>query len=204
MLRATHWNTVYATKSESDVSWTEARPDISLALMDAAGLTADHCVIDVGGGDSRLVDALLARGLRRVTVLDVSGAALARARARLGDSAAMPTWIESDVTADWSTEPVDVWHDRAVFHFLTDVADRARYLEHLRRTLKPGGSAIIATFAADGPEKCSGLPVIRYSIDALCSELGTGFSLADGRAHLHTTPWGSTQSFQYARFVRVG
>lgn len=203
MDRSTHWNTVYTTKTEREVSWSETHPDISLAMMDAAGLSTASCVLDVGGGDSRLVDALLARGLRCLTVLDVSGAALARARARLGDTASIPTWIESDVTAAWSAGPVDIWHDRAAFHFLTDAADRARYVDHLRRTLKPGGSAIIATFAPDGPEKCSGLPVVRYAPATLLSEIGAGFSLADARAHTHTTPWGSTQSFQYSRFLRL-
>jgi SAM-dependent methyltransferase len=203
MSRATHWNGIYGTKSDLDVSWFEPRPDVSLRLMDAAGVTPATRVIDIGGGDSRLVDALLARGLRDVTVLDVSGAALDRARARLGPAASIPTWIEADVTSDWKAAPVDIWHDRAVFHFLVDPHDRARYVERLREILEVGGTAIIATFAADGPTTCSGLPVARYSPDALSRELGDDLALVETVPHTHATPWGQSQSFQYSRFQRI-
>jgi hypothetical protein len=115
----------------------------------------------------------------------------------------VPTWIAADVTGDWSLKPMDIWHDRAVFHFLTDAADRTRYVRHLRETLKRDGSAIIATFALDGPEKCSGLPVARYSPETLAAELGDGFALVESVPHVHRTPWGTTQSFQYSRFTRV-
>lgn len=202
MERRKHWNAVYGTKGEQDVSWFETLPEISLRMMDAAGLNESTCVLDVGGGDSRLVDHLAARGLDCLAVLDVSGAALARARARLGPSAAIPIWIESDVAGDWSLKPMDIWHDRAVFHFLTAPVDRERYRAHLLGTLKVGGSAIIATFALDGPRLCSGLPVERYSPATLASELGEALELAEALPHLHTTPWGSTQSFQYCRFTR--
>lgn len=198
----THWNTVYTTKSERDVSWFEALPEISLQLLDAAGMTAESCVLDVGGGDSRLVDALAGRGLDCLAVLDVSGASLARARARLGTSAHVPIWIEADVTGDWALKPMDIWHDRALFHFLTTPLDRERYKRHLIETLKPGGAAIVATFAPDGPATCSGLPVQRYSPEQLAAELGPAFELRDARRHLHTTPWGTTQSFQYSRLHR--
>lgn len=203
MERAAHWNTVYTAKPEHDVSWFEAVPEISLRMMEAAGLTADTCVLDVGGGDSRLVDALIARGLDCLAVLDVSGAALHRAKARLGPRASVPIWIEADVTGDWSLEPMDIWHDRAVFHFLTDPGDRARYCAHLRQTLKVGGTAIIATFAPDGPDRCSGLPVARYSPEALSREIGPDLTLVEDVAYAHTTPWGATQSFQYSRFRRT-
>ena len=203
MERQQHWDTVYRTKAEQDVSWFEALPHVSLQLLDAAGVTADTCVLDVGGGDSRLVDHLAARGLECLAVLDVSGAALGRARARLGASAAIPIWIEADVTADWSLKPMDVWHDRAVFHFLVASDDRARYRAHLLRTLRVGGSAIVATFAPNGPETCSGLPVQRYSAASLTEALGDGLELQDAVPHLHTTPWGTTQAFQYCRFTRV-
>jgi len=172
-------------------------------MMEAAGLSTGTCVVDVGGGDSRLVDILAARGLACLAVLDVSDAALDRARARLGDAADVPTWIAADVTGEWSLKPMDIWHDRAVFHFLTVPDDRARYLAHLRRTLKRDGSAIIATFALDGPTTCSGLPVARYSPESLAAELGAGFRLAESVPHIHQTPWGTSQSFQYSRFVRV-
>jgi trans-aconitate methyltransferase len=204
MERHRHWNQVYTTKGERDVSWFEALPEISLEMLDAAGMTAQSCVLDVGGGDSHLVDALAARGLDCLAVLDVSGAALERARTRMGPTARIPVWIEADVTGDWTLKPMDIWHDRAVFHFLTTPEDRAHYKRHLLDTLKPGGAAIVATFAPDGPEKCSGLPVQRYSPEQLVAELGPRFALCDARTHLHTTPWGSTQSFQYSRLQRRG
>lgn len=202
MERADHWNRVYTTKTSQDVSWFEPLPALSLEMLEAAGMTTDSCVLDVGGGDSHLVDALAARGLECLAVLDVSGAALDRAKSRLGPAARTPIWIEADVTRDWSLKPMDIWHDRAVFHFLTTADERARYKQHLLDTLKPGGSAIIATFALDGPEKCSGLPVQRYSPERLAEELGPTFDLRDARPHVHTTPWGSTQSFQYSRLLR--
>jgi SAM-dependent methyltransferase len=203
MNRQQHWDTVYTTKGERDVSWFETFPAVSIELIEDAGLTREMCVLDVGGGDSRLVDLLMARGLTCVAVLDVARAALERAQARLGEKASGVKWIEADVTGDWSWKPVDIWHDRAVFHFLTAADDREKYKERLHATLKPGGSAIIATFAPEGPEKCSGLPVARYSPESLVLELGNGFALVDSRPHLHTTPWGATQAFQYSRLKRT-
>jgi SAM-dependent methyltransferase len=197
-----HWDTVYATKGERDVSWFEASPVVSLQLIEAAGLADQTCVLDVGGGESRLVDALLARGVTCIAVLDVAREALVRAQARLGDKAREVAWLEADVTTAWSWKEVDIWHDRAVFHFLTERANRDSYKARLAERLKPGGSAILATFAPDGPEKCSGLPVVRYSPETLGSELGDGFVLVDSRRHTHMTPWGTTQAFQYSRFVR--
>jgi len=197
-----HWDTVYATKGERDVSWFEPSPDVSLAMIEAAGVTRDTCIIDIGGGESRLVDALVARGLTCIAVLDVAGGALARARTRLSADASTVHWIEADVTADWRWRHVDIWHDRAVFHFLSQRADRDRYKERLAEMLEQGGSAIIATFALDGPEKCSGLPVNRYSPETLASELGDEFVLVDSRRHLHTTPFGTMQAFQYSSLRR--
>lgn len=198
-----HWERVYTTKGETDVSWFETVPAVSLRMLDSSGLTAETCVLDVGGGDSRLVDCLIARGLNCLAVLDVSEGALHRAQARLGEAASVPIWIAADVTADWTLKPMDIWHDRAVFHFLTVPDDRARYLAHLRSTLKCDGTAIIATFALDGPEKCSGLPVVRYSPEMLAAELGDSFRLIEWLPHIHTTPWGARQSFQYSRFSHV-
>ena len=203
MDRKAHWTRVYDGKSERDVSWFETLPDVSLQLMEAAGLSSKTCVIDVGGGDSYLVDVLAERGLRCLAVLDVAGAALERARTRLGARASVPTWVEADVSGEWSLKPMDIWHDRAVFHFLTDPEDRTRYCAHLRQTLKVGGTAIVATFALDGPETCSGLPVVRYSSETLSQELGSDLSLVQTVAHTHMTPWGATQLFQYSRFVRT-
>jgi SAM-dependent methyltransferase len=203
MDRREHWNTIYTTKNEQQVSWTESFPATSLQLIEAAGLTPETCVIDVGAGDSRLVDQLIARGVHCLAVLDVSGAALQHAKARTGTAAAAVTWIEADVTGDWSLRPMDTWHDRAVFHFLTEPGDRQRYIEHVHQTLKCGGAFILATFALDGPEKCSGLPVVRYSPETLAAELGSRFEFVESLPQLHRTPWGSAQSFQYSRFRRV-
>lgn len=203
MERQQHWDTVYRGTGEQDVSWFEGVPEISLRMLDAAGLSTGSCVLDVGGGESRLVDELLARGVSCLAVLDISGTALQRCRSRLGASASIPIWIETDVTGEWSLKPMDLWHDRAVFHFLTAPSDRASYRERLLRTLKPGGTAIIATFAPDGPEACSGLPVQRYSPRMLAAELGERFALVESAPHVHTTPWGSTQSFQYSRLERL-
>lgn len=197
--RRTHWDDVFKAKGER-VSWHEMLPVQSLALLDHAGLTRETCVIDVGGGDSRLVDALLARGLDCLAVLDVSDEALGRVKARLGTQVPV-TWIAADVTSPWVLKPVDIWHDRAVFHFLTTRHERAMYVARLADALKPGGSAIIATFGLDGPEACSGLPVIRYSPESLAVELGQTFRLTEAVTHRHRTPWGAVQSFQYSRFT---
>jgi hypothetical protein len=203
MDRKQHWNHVFQTKAEQDVSWFESLPETSLQLLEAAGLSADTCVLDVGGGDSRLVDHLAARGMSCLAVLDVSGAALARARSRLGAQATIPTWLEVDVAGEWTLKPMDIWHDRAVFHFLTSAQERQRYRLHLLETLKRGGSAIVATFSLDGPDKCSGLPVQRYSADTLSAELGPELAMIEALPHVHTTPWGSRQPFVYCRFRRV-
>ena len=198
MNRAEHWDRVYSTKGDLEVSWFEPEPAISLALLEAAGLSPASCVIDVGGGNSRLVDGLLARGVSCLSVLDVSAAAVERTRARLGSAGAGVHWIVADAAGEWDEPSVDLWHDRAVFHFLTDPEDRARYLSHLMRAVKPGGAVVMATFAHDGPERCSGLPVARYSADTLAATLGAGFSLEQALPHTHETPWGARQAFQYA------
>lgn len=200
--RQRHWNDIFSSKAETDVSWFESLPETSLRLLEAAGLTADTCVVDIGGGDSRLIDHLVARGLDCLAVLDVSGAALARARSRLGTSASLPVWLETDVAGEWSLQQMDIWHDRAVFHFLTSGDDRERYRSHLLQTLKPGGAAIVATFAPDGPPMCSGLPVMRYSPETLAAALGSDLTIVESLPHVHITPWGTPQSFVYCRFVR--
>lgn len=200
--RVSHWDHIYTTKTAREVSWFEETPGVSLRLLDDAGMTTSSCIIDIGGGASTLVDSLLARGLGCVAVLDVSAEALAQARTRLGADAERVQWIAADVTAEWEVTARDLWHDRAVFHFLTAAGDRAAYVRAMLRTLRPGGSAIIATFAADGPERCSGLPVLRYSPDQLASELGRAFELAASERHIHQTPWGAPQAFQYSRLRR--
>ena len=204
MNRRDHWNAIYRLKGEREVSWFEAALTVSVEMIQASGIVPETSVIDIGGGESRLVDALFAIGLRRLAVLDISAEALEHARNRLGPAGKSVTWIEADVTGGWAADPVDIWHDRAAFHFLTDAADRARYLAHLKKTVKANGTAIIATFAPDGPEMCSGLPVVRYSPETLDAELGPPFVLVERRRHTHVTPRGTTQSFQYSRFRRAG
>jgi ubiquinone/menaquinone biosynthesis C-methylase UbiE len=173
-------------------------------MIEAAGIADNTCIVDIGGGRSRLIDALVAKRLTCLAVLDISHEALDQARRRLGAVSTAVTWIEADVTGSWSLPPVDIWHDRAVFHFLTEADDRRRYVAHLHETVKAGGSAVIATFSPDGPEKCSGLPVARYSPEALATELGSAFTLIESRLYGHTTPSGAVQAFQYSRFRRIG
>jgi trans-aconitate methyltransferase len=198
--RHLHWQNVYQSKREHDVSWFQERPTASLEIMAEIGVTPAASVIDIGGGASRLVDCLIARGFRDITVLDLSEAALAAAKSRLGARASSASWIVADITRWEPTMAHDVWHDRAAFHFLTEEEDRAAYLARLRRGLKAGGHAIIATFAPDGPERCSGLPVERYSPDSLGQVLGPDFTRIASHDHAHATPWGSTQSFQFSAF----
>jgi SAM-dependent methyltransferase len=198
--RQAHWQNVYQTKGEHDVSWFQETPSPSLALMDEIGVTAAASVIDIGGGASRLVDHLIERGFKNITVLDLSDAALSVAKSRLGDRASIPNWVVADITQWGPVATYDVWHDRAAFHFLTDELDRNSYIVRLRRGLKSGGHAIIATFARDGPERCSGLPVMRYSPDSLQQALGPDFALIARHSQEHATPWDSRQSFQFSAF----
>lgn len=195
-----HWEEVHRTKAPEARSWFAPTPATSLALVDAAGVQPTARVIDVGGGTSRLSDALLARGFEHVTVLDISAAALDEARERLADPRV--TFIEADVTSASLPGPYDLWHDRAVFHFLTETAERAAYVRTLRGALAAGGHAIIATFALDGPTMCSGLPVVRYDPPSLARELGEGFDLVESRSEAHVTPAGKTQRFVYCLFRR--
>ncbi len=202
--RQAHWENVYETKGEREVSWFQDDPAPSLDLIARAGATESSGIVDIGGGASRLVDALLARGHRNISVLDVSAAALANARERLGRNADHADWIVADVTT-WRPETTyDIWHDRAAFHFLNESEEQAAYADRLRQALKIGGHAIIGTFALDGPEKCSGLPVTRHSAESIAAVLGEGFALRDSRTHQHRTPWNSVQNFQFSTFVRTG
>ena len=201
--RQEHWEKVYTTKREHEVSWFQENPTPSLELMSLAGATPSTAVIDVGGGASRLVDALAEMGFRNVTVLDLSEAALASVKARLGDRAEQVEWVVADVTTWESQHAYDLWHDRAAFHFLTEERDRVAYVARLVKALKPGGHAIIATFALDGPERCSGLPVVRYDAKSVGRELGDAFELVESRRHEHLTPWGSEQRFQFSLFRRT-
>jgi SAM-dependent methyltransferase len=200
--RQAHWEGVYTQKGESEVSWFQENPAPSLELIKKVGATAASAIIDIGGGTSRLVDNLVDRGFEDVTVLDLSDAALQAAKARLKGRAAQARWIVTDATVWEPVKSYDVWHDRAAFHFLTEERDRAAYVLRLQRALKAGGHAIIATFALDGPERCSGLPVVRYDPESLGQNLGREFQLLDSRKHAHATPWASNQSFQFCVFRR--
>jgi len=198
-----HWEEIYAEKGEHQVSWFQESPAISLDLIRAVGATQGSAIIDIGGGASRLVDALIAENCTDITVLDLSKAAMQIAKARLGGRATAVTWIDTDVTEWQPTRLYDVWHDRAAFHFLTQPADRAAYVARLTKALRPGGHAIIGTFALDGPERCSGLPVVRYDAVHLSATLGGGFTFVETRRHDHKTPWDATQRFQFSVYRRV-
>jgi ubiquinone/menaquinone biosynthesis C-methylase UbiE len=199
-----HWETVYRTKRADELSWFQREPAISLALIRRAAPETSARIIDVGGGASRLVDELFRAGYSDVTVLDLSSTALSQARARLGGAAARVHWLEADVlNARLPEAGFDLWHDRAVFHFLTSPSDRDAYLAQVRRAVRSGGHVLVATFAEDGPTKCSGLPVARYSADALRDAFGRAFQLIESTREHHVTPSGTRQSFVYClcRFV---
>jgi cyclopropane fatty-acyl-phospholipid synthase-like methyltransferase len=200
--RKSHWENVYTTKGESEVSWFQEDPAPSLELIALAGLSEGASIIDIGGGASRLVDILVERNVGPVTVLDVSAAALDAARKRLGGRAAEVQWVTADITIWEPTQTYDLWHDRAAFHFLTDPVDQSAYVGRLKKAVKRGGYVVIGTFALDGPEKCSGLPIVRYDTASLSEILGTDFKLIDARRHDHATPWGAVQKFQFSTFRR--
>jgi SAM-dependent methyltransferase len=198
-----HWQNVYETKQPAEVSWYAPHLEESLRLITEVA-TTDARIIDVGAGASTLVDDLLERGYRRLTALDVSGAALAVTRARLGPRAARVTFVAADVTtAPLGEAAFDVWHDRAVFHFLVDAAARAAYVAQLRRALAPGGHVVMATFAPTGPTRCSGLDVARYDAAGVARELGDGFVVTASLETTHVTPAGKEQRFSYARLRRT-
>lgn len=200
-----HWEKVYSTKATDAVSWFQPHADLSLELLKSTGVALNAGIIDVGGGASTLVDDLVAEGYSDLTVLDLSGAALQTARKRLGAQESKVRWIEDDITqVDLPANRYDIWHDRAVFHFLTDPADRAAYVRTVMRSVKPGGHVIVASFAEDGPEQCSGLPVMRYSPGELHDQFGEPFQLLIHCKELHHTPAGAVQAFVYCYCRRVG
>lgn len=198
--RTTHWQNVYATKGEAEVSWFQDSPAISLEMIRAANPDHGASIIDIGGGASRLVDALLQDEYRHIAVLDLSANALDAAKRRIGRAASTVDWLVADATTWQPAKTYDIWHDRAAFHFLTEARDRAAYVARLRSAVAPGGHVIIATFAPDGPEKCSGLPVQRHDAASLAAEFGAEFELIETRSETHHTPWNSTQAFQFSRF----
>jgi ubiquinone/menaquinone biosynthesis C-methylase UbiE len=203
MSKREHWENVYRSRGAGDVSWYRPHLERSIDLILRTGAGPDARIIDVGGGASTLVDDLLARGFRHVTVADLSAAALEVAKTRLGARAAEVTWLCGDVTTmDLTTDTFDVWHDRAVFHFLTSDADRRAYLHRVCRAVRKGGHLVMATFGPHGPEKCSGLEVVRYSAGELHGAFGPAFRLVAHEEERHVTPWGAEQEFVYCLCVR--
>ena len=202
--RKKHWEQVYASKATTQVSWFQEYPQNSLDLITATGVDKNAYVIDVGGGASTLVDHLLAFGFSNITVLDISATAINSARARLGGAADKVNWLEADITEiNLPAHHYALWHDRAVFHFLTSPDDRQTYVNTLLNSLAPGGHAIIATFAMNGPQECSGLPTNRYSPDQLVEAFGPAFRLVATRDEVHETPFGTEQKFEYCLLRRL-
>jgi 2-polyprenyl-3-methyl-5-hydroxy-6-metoxy-1,4-benzoquinol methylase len=199
-----HWNKAYSSKPHEGLSWYQAEPALSLGLIAECLIEPDAAIVDIGGGASHLVDGLLDRGYRNITVLDISDEAIRQAKQRLGAKAATIQWCAENVTDFDPGHLVDVWHDRAVLHFLTSNADRAKYRKALERTVSPCGNGVIATFALGGPKKCSGLPVVRYGPEEMRTLLGSQFRLLTTHCETHTTPGGVEQKFMYFRFERVG
>jgi len=197
------WDWIYATRALDAVGWFEPDPVMSRELIGAAIARGGRSIVDVGGGASHVVDHLVEEGLDRIAVLDVSEAGLAVARHRLGSRSERVTWIVGDAAELADVGRFDIWHDRAAFHFLLEEPARRHYVQLAERTVPVGGVAIIATFAEDGPERCSGMPVRRYEPDDLERELGTGFRLVGSRRYLHHTPAGVPQMFQYSTFERI-
>lgn len=199
-----HWEQIYSTKPSDSVSWFQEHADQSLRLIHKTGLGKDAAIIDVGGGASILVDELVEEGYSDLTVLDLSSAALSVAKQRLGKQSDAVHWMEGDITcADFPINRFDIWHDRAVFHFLTSESDRHAYVDRVMRAVRPSGHVIIATFGEDGPEKCSGLPVMRYKPESLHAEFGESFLLVEHEKEAHHTPFGTVQQFVYC-YCRKG
>jgi 2-polyprenyl-3-methyl-5-hydroxy-6-metoxy-1,4-benzoquinol methylase len=199
----THWEKVYTTKEPEAVSWYRAHLETSLALIERAAHSRSASIIDIGAGESTLVDDLLARGYENITILDVSQTALNVTKKRLGLLAEQVKWIVADITqAQLESFAYDVWHDRAVFHFLTSIEQRAAYVRNVAKAVKPGGHVIVSTFGPEGPTKCSGLEVMRYSAESLHGEFGPRFRLVESSKELHHTPFGKTQQFLYC-YCRV-
>lgn len=201
--KKTHWERVYSTKSPDQVSWFQSYPDRSLSMIADVASTPSAAIIDIGGGASILADCLLEQGYTNITVLDISCAALAVVQERLAERSGQIHWIEGDISGNHvPLQSYDIWHDRAVFHFLTSQTDRQNYLQSAKQAIKPGGYWIMATFAKDGPEQCSDLPTMRYDADALSAELGDAFTLIRQEQESHITPAGKEQSFLYCCFRR--
>jgi ubiquinone/menaquinone biosynthesis C-methylase UbiE len=199
--RKSHWEKVYSTKGARQMSWYAPHLELSLQLIEQTGISTAGQIIDVGGGASTLMDDLLEKGYKNISILDISQTAIEVAKTRLGAQAKNVQWIEADVTqVELPQNHFDIWHDRAVFHFLTAVEDRRRYVDRVKASLKSGGHFIIATFAQDGPVKCSGLDTVRYSVDTLIAEVGEDFEFVESMSETHSTPFNTEQKFLYSHF----
>lgn len=196
-----HWENVYKDKSSHDVSWYQKEPLLSLELINNSKLALTDVILDVGGGASVLIDYLLANGFINLAVLDISENALLSAKNRLGDRAAEIDWYEADITQFKSPQLISLWHDRAVFHFLTKKHDREKYVEVLKKTLKAGGHLVMAAFSVGGPEKCSGLDIVQYDENKMSAALGTNFKLLESRSETHVTPAEKDQCFTYFHYI---
>ncbi|MDQ7970177.1 MAG: class I SAM-dependent methyltransferase [Oxalicibacterium faecigallinarum] len=198
MSKTSHWDKVYSEKAPDTVSWYAPHLDKSLALIERTAESKDAAIIDVGGGEATLIDDLLARGYRDLSMLDISQAAIDGCKKRLGDAADRISWLAADITqVELPAQRYDIWHDRAVFHFLTEAWQREAYVRQVIRAMKPGGNVIVATFGPEGPLSCSGLETVRYDSDGLHGEFGERFKLVESAIELHATPFGSTQQFLY-------
>lgn len=200
--RKAHWERVYKKNLPTEVGWYQEHPEMSLKLISATGVGVDSSIIDVGGGTSMLPGLLVDQGYRKLTVLDISANAIAKAKRQLGEKSKRIVWVEADVTNFSFTEKFDIWHDRAVFHFLTEALDRKRYVDSVNQALKSSGHLIISTFGLEGPPKCSGLNVTRYSPETLHNEFGDNFNLIEVSEEVHPTPSRVQQTFIYCRFSK--
>ena len=198
----THWDKIYKQKAPDQVSWYRPHLEASLALIEQADAGPFASIIDVGAGESTLVDDLLVRGYSNLTVLDISQTAITGSRKRLGDAAERVRWMVADITeAELEPSVFDVWHDRAVFHFLTNAADRKAYVRQVVRSVRRGGHVIVSAFGPEGPTRCSGLEVVRYEAESLHAEFGATFRLISSSRQLHETPFGTTQQFLYCHCI---
>jgi len=200
--RKKHWERVYKKNKPGELGWYQDCPEMSLRLITATGVGVNGNIIDVGGGTSKLAGILLNQGYMKLTILDISGSSIEKAKLQHGEKSKQITWIEADVTKFNFIESFDIWHDRAVFHFLTDAIDRRRYVDSLNQALKPGGHLIISTFGLKSPPQCSGLKVVRYSAVTLHNEFGDNFLMAETFDEVHDTPSKVQQNFIYCRFTK--
>ena len=205
MSQQEHWEDIYRRKSTDQVSWYRPHLELSLKFIENARLSRDAAIIDVGGGASTFVDDLIAQGYSDITVLDISATAVTRAKNRLGASADLIQWVVGDITlVELPEHRYAFWHDRAVFHFLRDAEARRRYIAAVRRGLRPHGHILVAAFGPEGPERCSGLDIVRYSAEGLHAEFGDLFTKVASKTEIHTTPWGTEQEFVYCYFRMAG